>query len=116
MRLDEVDNTKGIRARLAIHAQTSTGPKEKRIWVKQRADLHTLSGEFPPYADGYQVAEINTEPGNSYVVFSNGRTLALGQEMGGMRDEVWRTQIRHTLRRHLDKELQVRERGIKVGN
>ena len=114
VRLDEVDNKKAIRARLAIHAQTASGPKEKRIWVKHRADLHTLSGEFPAYADGYQVAEINTEPGNSYVVFSNGTKLELNGTIGGMRDEVWRTQIRHTLRRHLDKELQVRERGIKV--
>jgi len=31
-----------------------------------------------------------------------------------MRDDIWRAQIRHTLRRHLEKELQVRERGIKV--
>jgi type III restriction enzyme len=31
-----------------------------------------------------------------------------------MRDDVWRSQIRHTVKRHLEKELQVRERGIKV--
>ena len=46
--------------------------------------------------------------------FANGRTLRLGEEMGGLRDDVWRTQIRHTVKRHLDKELQVRGRGIKV--
>lgn len=31
-----------------------------------------------------------------------------------MRDDVWRTQIKHTVKRHLEKELQIRERGIKV--
>lgn len=31
-----------------------------------------------------------------------------------MRDDVWRAQIRHTVKRHLEKELQVREGGIKV--
>jgi type III restriction enzyme len=34
--------------------------------------------------------------------------------MGGMRDDVWRVQLKHTVRRHLEKELQSRARGIKV--
>ena len=114
VRLEEVDNTKGIRARLRIHEQTPSGPREKRVWVKNGANLHTLSGERAAYADGFQVAEINTEPDNAYVTFSNGTMLRLGTEIGGMRDDVWRAQIRHTIRRHLEKDLQVRQRGIKV--
>lgn len=31
-----------------------------------------------------------------------------------MRDDVWRVQIRHTVKRHLEKELQLHNRGIKV--
>ena len=31
-----------------------------------------------------------------------------------MRDDVWRAQIKHTIKRHLEKELQVTARGIKV--
>ncbi len=31
-----------------------------------------------------------------------------------MRDDVWRAQIKHTIKRHLEKELQLRTRGIKV--
>ena len=34
--------------------------------------------------------------------------------MGGMREDVWRAQIKHTIKRHLEKELQLRDRGIKV--
>jgi len=60
------------------------------------------------------VAEINAEPGSEFIRFNNGRTLRLGQEMGGMREDVWRAQIKHTIKRHLEKELQVRARGIKV--
>ncbi|MGH7614830.1 MAG: hypothetical protein ACREMW_12415 [Gemmatimonadales bacterium] len=40
--------------------------------------------------------------------------MRLGEEIGGLRADVWRTQIKHTVKKHLDKELQVRERGIKV--
>ncbi len=31
-----------------------------------------------------------------------------------MREDIWRTQIKHTIKKHLDKDLQVRARGIKV--
>jgi type III restriction enzyme len=34
--------------------------------------------------------------------------------MGGLRDDVWRAQVKHTIKRHLEKELQVGSRGIKV--
>ena len=60
---------------------------------------------------GYSVAEINAEPGSEYIRFNNGRTLRLGEEIGGMRDDVWRAQIKHTVKRHLEKELQLRGRG-----
>lgn len=114
VRVEQIDYKNGIKAKLRIHVQTNDGPKEKPITVKQGADLYALSGERAIYAQGYSVAEINAEPGNEYIRFNNGRTLKLGEESGGMRDDVWRTQIKHTVKRHLEKELQVKERGIKV--
>jgi type III restriction enzyme len=114
VRVDEIDYRNGIRARLRIHGQTAEGPREKTITVKQGADLFTLSGERATYAQGFSVAEINAEPGSEFIRFNNGRTLRLGEEIGGMRDDVWRIQIKHTIKRHLEKELQLRGRGIKV--
>ena len=73
-----------------------------------------VSNERACYQDGFEVAEINAEPGNEYLRFNNGRVLRLGEEIGGMRDDVWRVQIKHTVKRHLEKELQVTARGIKV--
>ena len=60
------------------------------------------------------IAEINAEPGNEFIRFDNGRILRLGEEIGGMKEDIWRAQIKHTVKRHLEKELQVRGRGIKV--
>jgi len=114
VRVEQIDYKKGIKAKLRIQAQTPHGPKEKRVTVKNGADLFVLSGERACYAQGFSVAEINAEPGAEFIRFSNGRTLRLGEETGGMRDDVWRAQIRHTVKRHLEKELQVREGGIKV--
>jgi type III restriction enzyme len=114
VRVEQIDYKKGIKAKLRIHAQTAGGPKAKAFPVKQGTDLFALSGELARYQDGFSVSEISAEPGSEFVRFSGGRVLRLGEEIGGLRDDIWRVQIRHTIKKHLDKELQLRDRGIKV--
>ncbi len=114
VRMEQIDYKKGIKAKLRIHIQTKDGPKEKSVTVKNGADLFTVSGERACYQDGFSVAEINAEPGNEFLRFNNGRRLRLGEEIGGMREDIWRVQIKHTLKAHLEKELRSRGRGIKV--
>jgi len=114
VRVEQIDYKKGIKAKLRIHVQTSDGPKERSFTIKQGADLSTLSDGRAAYQEGFQVAEINAEPGNEFVRFNSGRVLPLGGEIGGLRDDVWRAQLRQTVRKHLDKELQFRDKGVKV--
>ena len=114
VRVESIEYKKGIKAKLRIHVQGAEGPREKSITVKQGDDLFTRSEERANYRDGYEIAEINAEPGNEYLRFANGRTLKLGEETGGLRADVWKVQIKHTVKKHLEKELQVRARGLKV--
>jgi len=114
VRVEKVEYKKGIKAKLRIHVHGKEGPREKSVTVKNGADLFALSNERANYAQGFSVTEINAEPGNEYVRFSGGRTLRLGEEIGGLREDVWRAQIKHTVKRHLERELQLRERGVKV--
>jgi len=114
VRIEKIDYKPAIKAKVRIHTQTPDGPKEKSFTVKNGADLFQLSGERVAYENGYVIAEINAEPANEYVRFNNGRVLKLGEESGGMRDDVWRAQIKHTVKKHLEKELQLRGRGVKV--
>lgn len=114
VRVEQIDYKKGIKAKLRIHVQGKDGPREKPVTAKQGSDLFALSNERAMYKDGWEVAEINAEPGSEFLRFTNGKRLRLGQEIGGMRDDVWRLQIRSTIKRHMDKELQLRERGVKV--
>ena len=95
VRVEQIDYKKGIKAKLRIHVQTPDGPKEKSVTVKNGADLFTLSNERANYAQGFEVAEINAEPGSEFIRFNNGRTLRLGEEIGGMRDDVWRADQAH---------------------
>jgi type III restriction enzyme len=113
IKLLAVDNKKGIQARVVIHENTPKGPREKKLWVKQNADLYQLSNERENYRDGFQITDISAEPGNEYIDFTAGRLL-LGQERGGIRNDLMEVQIKNTIKKHLDKELQLRGRGIKV--
>ncbi len=114
IRVESIEYRPSIKAKIRLHVQTNDGPKEKTVTIKKEgANLFDLSNERAAY-DGYIVAEINAEPGNEFIRFSNGLILRPGEETGGMRDDIWRVQIKHTIKRHLEKELQVRERGIKV--
>ena len=101
-------------AKLAIHVQSKDGVKEKEFKVKGGEDLHLLSGERACYQDNWVVDYVDATPGAEHVAFTNGRSLNVGQEVGGMRDDVWRVQIENTVRKHLEKELQVLGKGLKV--
>jgi type III restriction enzyme len=114
VRVEQIDYKKGIKAKLRIHEQRPDGPKEKSVTVKNGTDLFSVSNERACYQDGFVVAEINAEPGREYIRFNNSRVMRLGEEIGGMRDDVWRTQIKHTVKKHLEKELQLRGRDVKV--
>ena len=114
VRVQTIEYKPSLRAKLRIHVQTANGPKEKAVTVKQGADLFTLSNDRAHYRDWFEVVEISAEPGSEYIRFSNGRTLRLGEEIGGVREDVWRLQIQHTVRKHLEREVQLRARGLKV--
>lgn len=114
IKVEEVEYKKGIKAKVRIHVQGKDGPKEKSVAIKQGDDLYHKSGELALYREGYQIVEINAEPGKEYIRLSSGKTLKLGQEVGGIRDDIWKVQIKHTVRKHLEKELDLHTRGIKV--
>jgi type III restriction enzyme len=114
IRVEKIDIKNGIKAKLRIQVQTANGAKEKSVTVKNEHDLYELSENRAQYKDGFVVTEIDGTPGAEFVKFNSGLTLRLGEEQGGMREDVWKAQIRKTIEKHLTKELQVRKLGLKV--
>ena len=108
------DNTNQIRARLEIHKSGPSGPKLARLWVRQGDDLYVKSGEREIYRDGYIVQNIDCTPGSEYIEFNQGRLLELGQEIGGLGDDLMRAQVYETVDQHLKKERALKGRGVKV--
>jgi len=115
IRLDQIGYAKGAKiphAKATIHEDSPTGPKEKKITLKQGTDISQQTNRAG--YDGYIVTNICAEPGLEHVEFANGKMLELLQEEGGMGDEILREQIRQTVEEHFKKEKRFKERGIKV--
>lgn len=113
VKLLEVNNKSGIKAKIRIQVQGIGAVNETDMWVKQNADLFALSNERAAYQNGFEVLDISAEPGNEYIDFTSGR-LYVGQERGGITNDLIEIQIKNTIKKHLDKELQLKGRGIKV--
>jgi type III restriction enzyme len=114
IRVERIDHKNGIKAKLRIHVQTPNGPKEKSVTVKSSSDLFVISENRANYRDGFVVTEIDATPGVEFIRFNSGLMLRLGEEQGGMREDVWHAQITKTVEKHLKKELQVKGMGLKV--
>ena len=120
VKLISVDNTKGIKAKLEINTQKGNEQKRKKITVKLGDDLHLKSGNTkndrlrPEYQEGYQIAEINCEPGFEKVTFSSGRSITPQSSLGDYGDTMLKAQIEETVEFHLQKELALKGQGIKV--
>ena len=117
IKLLKVDNKKSpIQAQIELDiVQRSGEVARKRKWVKSGDDLLDLSGGRNVY-DGYIIEDIYCEKGNEYISFtSKPEIVRLNQAIGGVNDDEYkRLQIRKTIEEHLDKEMQLRPKGIKV--
>jgi len=114
VRVENITHKPSLKATLRIYVQGKDGPKQKAITARRGTDLFVASNERVNYRSGYEVTEINATPGHEYIQFANDVRVPVGQEIGGLREDVWRAQIKHTIKQHLDKELELKALGIKV--
>lgn len=116
MKLLKTDNKKSpITAKIEIDVNDHGAVKRKAVTVRQGDDLYELSKGREVY-DGYIVDEIYCEKGAEYVSFtSKPEQLRPGVSVGDIDDRsVKEQQIRRTIIEHLDKELVMNKRGVKV--
>lgn len=123
-------------AKVAFYRQTDKGSaSETRRQLRVGDNLFDLSKEFTAYKEGYVIKEISwagsevadsdvdgdnasvrRPRGESYISFTNGITLQVGEACGNQDIEMLmrRLQIRETIATHFEREKQLFARGIKV--
>ncbi len=115
MRLVSVDNKKTpITAKIEIDKRKGNKISRELVKVEKGDSLFDLSGYRDVYS-GYDITEIYAKKGDEYIDFSTQTYLPIGEVRGGVPDdEIKRLQIRKTIEKHLEKELQLKPQGIKV--
>ena len=124
VKLDEAQNNAYIKvmsikatprsAKIEIDINTNGKTSRKTIAINGRSDLYELSKGRDVY-EGYTVNDIYIEEGNEYIEFGNGVVVKLKEVVGDIdNDSIKRLQIRKTIEEHLDKELRLNCKGIKV--
>lgn len=113
--LKGVSNSGGFSAKLEIDVENKDGKvSRKTITVKPGDDLYLKSGHRQLY-EGYVVAGIDCTSGYECIEFSNTECLNLGKAIGSVDENVIkRAQIYHTIKTHLEKEIRLFDKGIKV--
>ncbi|MCI5690163.1 MAG: DEAD/DEAH box helicase family protein [Clostridiales bacterium] len=117
MKLLSVDNKKSpITAKIELDCEVKGTIKRKAVTVRQGDDLsEKLSGYREVYQD-YVIDDIYCEKDNEYVSFTTKpEILRIGEAVGDIDDRaIKEQQIRKTIEEHLNKELALNHRGIKV--
>lgn len=115
VRLLDVDNKRGFSARIEYDTVRKGKLVREKKRVKTGTDLVELSGGRDVY-DGYIIEDIYCAEGEEYISFTGtDEIVRLGQAIGEVDDDQYkRLQIRKTIEEHLDKELRLRTKGIKV--
>ena len=103
---------RSISAKATIWVNQATGPKKKRITLRNGDNLHTLSNGREIYKDGFIVNEIDAEHG--FVRFANDVTARIGVAHGALTETILKMQIEATVRRHFEKAVKLERMGIKV--
>ncbi len=112
--LDVKSKNNTLQAHIEVDAFKSGSIKRIKKWVKQNEDLEELTGREE--YEGYIIKDIYAHKGSEYIDFtSKPGEIALGKAIGAVDDTHIKTaMIRKTIEEHLNKELVLNPKGIKV--
>jgi type III restriction enzyme len=104
-------------ARLELSCRDASGTlKRKEVNVRQNQELSDTRLTDNSAYEGIWVSEMNigssTDP--AFIELNLHGMLSEGESIGGASTAIYREMIRETIREHLRKELQLRDKGIKV--
>ncbi len=102
---------KRLMAEAVIDVSSGKETKHAEVILSPGTDLFDESGQLPQYR-GMVVESLERKPDR--VVFENGLTIKVDEEVGVDRFAIWRDQVRHTIRQHLNRQSQIDATGHSV--
>lgn len=87
---------------------------KEKVSLKQGDELYVKSKRIEAYQSVGFVKDISAEPGNEYIEFSGEPSIIRLSDWQNEDLDIKRGQIRKTIEEHLNKELKLSEKGIKV--
>lgn len=100
-------------ATIEFETRTKNGIRRTRRTASEGFDLFEQSGKMDEYKDRWRVSRIDGRDG--IIEFVNGVRLASGEVRGARNeDHIRRIQIRETIRSHMEQEMALRRKNIKV--
>lgn len=115
LKLIEVKATKRSHyARAEMYVKSKNEISKKEVKLKQGDDLYIKSKRIAAYKKVGSVTEINAESGNEYIEFTGTPSIIRLRQAIENDRQIKRAQIRKTIEEHLDKELKLNKKGIKV--
>lgn len=109
--LQSVSAEGGIRATVRTYVEERGRLREAELTLKHGDDLFAKTGR-DEHRGGYRVSEIHV--GQNFVEFENGLRLWPNETIGPSRPEIFRTQIRQTIRQHMESQTRLQHKSIKV--
>lgn len=110
IKLIEVKPNLSAKLELAVRDKNGVIARKKKT-VKQGADLERIT-DNQAYANNWRLAGVSLDP--PAIELSNHPQLLVGEEIGSSNHAIYKDMIRETIREHLRREKQLREKGIKV--
>ncbi|TDM33013.1 DEAD/DEAH box helicase family protein [Macrococcoides canis] len=115
IRLLNVKATKtNITATVEMYVSSKGEIDKKEVKLKQGDDLYLKSKRISTYEKVGFVQEISAEEGNEYISFSGEPSIIRLSQSNENDKQIKRGQIHKTIEEHLDKELKLNPKGIKV--
>lgn len=109
--LEEITTKGGLKARVRTYIEDKGRIKEAELTLKHGDNLFTKT-KRDEHKGGYIVVDVNAA--QNLMEFENGIRLFLNETIGPSRPEIFRTQIRTTIKQHMEVQQRLQRKNIKV--
>jgi len=109
--LQDITTKGGLKATVRTYVEDKGRLKEVDLTLKHGDDLFTKT-KRDEHKGGYVVADVNAA--GNFLEFDNGIRLFLNETIGPSRPDIFRAQIKTTIRQHMEMQQKMARKNVKV--